>query len=224
MSTLADYLALTKERPELFQNPSHDGIEILLDENEIREIEAQMEAKGLPFEQARVGIIYQDAYLRAIRDAVLFPDGKKGIYLRLIDPVDHAPGVIVLPVYKGQVLLIRHFRHATRRWHLEIPRGFGAKGFSDEENIRRELQEEIGGTASRLISLGQLHPNTGMTSESDELFFAEVESYGDAEIGEAITDILPTPLPEFERMIRDNEITDGFTLAAYTRAKLQGLL
>jgi ADP-ribose pyrophosphatase len=63
-----------------------------------------------------------------------------------------------------------------------------------------------------------------MTSECDQLFFAEVESYTDAEIGEAITDILPTPLPEFERMIRDNEITDGFTLAAYTRAKLQGLL
>ena len=224
MSTLADYLALAKANPAFFQNPSHEGIRILLDENEIREIEAQMEAKGLPFEQARVGIIYQDPYLRVIRDAVLFPDGKKGIYLRLIEPVDHAPGVIVLPVYQGQILLLRHFRHATRSWHLEIPRGFGTKGFSDEENIRRELQEEIGGTASRLISLGQLYPNTGMTSECDQLFFAEVESYTDPEIGEAITDILPTPLPEFERMIRDNEITDGFTLAAYTRAKLQGLL
>jgi Fungal protein of unknown function (DUF2015) len=57
MSTLADYLALAKERPELFQNPSHDGIRILLDENEIREIESQMEAKGLPFEQARVSLM-----------------------------------------------------------------------------------------------------------------------------------------------------------------------
>ena len=127
MSTLADYLALAKAHPKLFQNPSHDGIRILLDESEIREIEAQMEAKGLPFEQVRVGIIYQDAYLRIIRDAVLFPDGKKGIYLRLIEPVDHASGVIVLPVYQGQILLIRHFRHATRTWHLEIPRGFGQR-------------------------------------------------------------------------------------------------
>jgi ADP-ribose pyrophosphatase len=96
VSTLADYLALAKANPAFFQNPSHEGIRILLDENEIREIEAQMEANGLPFEQARVGIIYQDAYLRVIRDAVLFPDGKKGIYLRLIEPVDHAPGVIVI--------------------------------------------------------------------------------------------------------------------------------
>jgi len=35
---------------------------------------------------------------------------------------------------------------------------------------------------------------------------------------------LPTPVSEFERMIRDNEIADGFTLAAYARAKLRGLL
>ena len=107
---------------------------------------------------------------------------------------------------------------------MEIPRGFGTKGLSSEENARRELEEEIGATISRLVSLGQTYPNTGMTSECDELFFAEVELYGNVEIEEAITDILPTPVSEFERMIRDNEITDGFTLAAYVRAKLKGLL
>jgi len=58
----------------------------------------------------------------------------------------------------------------------------------------------------------------------DDLFFAEVETYGSAEAQEAIAEIIATTVPEFERMIRDDEITDGFTLAAYTRAKLKGLL
>ena len=228
MSTLEDYLAFAKAHPTLFVNPPEEGITILLNEDEIREAEAtvarRLEAKGLPAEWARVGIAFRDQYVFMLRDAVRFPGDFLGTYSRLISEEDDPRGVIILPFYQQQVLLIRHFRHATRTWHLEIPRGFGKRGFSSEENARRELEEEIGATISRLVSLGQTYPNTGMTSECDELFFAEVELYGNVEIEEAITDILPTPVSEFERMIRDNEITDGFTLAAYVRAKLKGLL
>lgn len=228
MSRLENYLAFAKAHSALFENPPVEGITILLDENEIWEVEAQMaqwlEAQGLSRDFAQVGIICQDQYICYLRDAVRFPDGTKSTYSRLVNPENSVPGVIVLPVYQGQVLLIRHFRHATRTWHLEIPRGFGANGLTNEENAQRELKEEIEAIPLRLVSLGQVHPNTGMTSACDEIFFAEVESYGNAEIEEAITEILPTPVPEFERMIRDNEISDGFTLAAYTRAKLKGLL
>jgi hypothetical protein len=31
-------------------------------------------------------------------------------------------------------------------------------------------------------------------------------------------------IPELEKMIADGEITDGFTIAAYTKAKLKGLI
>jgi ADP-ribose pyrophosphatase len=228
LSTLEDYLAFAKAYPALFENPPAEGITVLLDENEIREVEAQMarwlEARGMSADLAQVGIICQDQYICYLRDAVRFPSGTMSTYSRLVNPENTVPGVVVLPVYQGQVLLIRHFRHATRTWHLEIPRGFGTQGFSSEENARRELEEEIEATPLRLVSLGQVYPNTGMTSACDELFLAEVESYGNAEIEEAITEILPTPVQEFERMIRDNEISDGFTLAAYTRARLKGLL
>src|SRR5437879_337758 len=146
----------------------------------------RLKPKHLPTEWAQVGIAYQDQYRMILRDAVRFPNGLLGTYVRIVR--DGAPGVITLPVYQGQVLLIRHFRHATRTWHLEIPRGFGTKGLTSEENAKRELEEEIGAKPSRLISLGQIYPNTGMTSECNELFFAEVESYGNVEIEEAITD------------------------------------
>lgn len=228
MSTLEDYLAFAKAHPALFANPPDGGITILLNEDKIREAEAtvaqRLEAHGLPAEWARVGITFRDQYVFLLRDAVRFPGDSLGTYSRLISEEDDPRGVIILPVYQQQILLIRHFRHATRTWHLEIPRGFGVKGLTSEENAKKELDEEIGARSSRLISLGQIYPNTGMTAECDELFFAEVELYGDVEIQEAITELLPTPVSEFERMIRDNEITDGFTLAAYVRAKLKGLL
>ena len=67
--------------------------------------------------------------------------------------------MVVLPFYRGQVLLVRHFRHKLRTWDLEIIQGFGMPGLSSEECARRELKEEIEATASRLVSLGRVHPD-----------------------------------------------------------------
>lgn len=226
MSTLEDYLAFAKAHPALFVNPPGGGFTILLEEADIHEAESQkaqwLEAKGLPTEWAQVGIAFQDQYAMILRDAVRFPNGVRGTYIRMVG--GGTPGVIVLPIYQDQVLLIRHFRHATRTWHIEIPRGFGTEGLSSEENAHKELEEEIGATISRLVSLGRVYPDTGAVSEYNDFFYAKVESYGELEADEGIIELLPTALPEFERMIRENEMTDGFTLTAYALAKAKGLL
>lgn len=228
MNRLADYFAFARTNPALFVNPYGAGFVVILEEEDIHATELQMaqrlKAENLPTSWAQVGIVYQDQYTMMLRDAVRFPDGSLGTYIRLVSEENSPPGVIILPLHQDHVLLIRHFRHATRTWHMEIPRGFGTQGFSAEENACRELKEEIGAIPSRIVSLGQIYPNTGMSLECDEIFYVEVESYGDAEALEAIAEIQPTPVPEFERMIRENVITDGFTLAAYARAKALGLL
>jgi ADP-ribose pyrophosphatase len=212
----------------MFANPPGAGFFILLEADEIRHAETQavqrLADKGLPSVWAQVGVVYEDQYLLILRDAVRFADGQYGTYIRRVARADSVPGVVILPVYNGLVLLTHHFRHATRAWHLEIPRGFGTKGLSNEANARRELEEETGGSASRLISLGQMHVNTGMSSECVELFYAETISIGQPDIHEAISEVLPINLTEFERLMRKGEITDGFTIVAYTRAKLCGLL
>jgi ADP-ribose pyrophosphatase len=118
----------------------------------------------------------------------------------------------------------RHFRHATRTWHLEIPRGFGVANDSSEESVRRELAEELGATISRLVSLGQVYPATDFSSANVEFFYAEVESYSKVETDEAIVDLFSTPIVEFELMIQENKINDAFTLTAYALAKARCLL
>jgi ADP-ribose pyrophosphatase len=212
----------------MFANLEGEGIKILLQQEEIYQAESivaqKLEKKGLPTEWAKVGIVYEDQYLLIFRDAVRFPGGQFGTYIRIVDKPDSSRGVAILPIYQQQVLLIRHFRHATRTWHLEIPRGFGEKGLSGAENARRELQEEISAEILSVSSLGEIYLNTGITSECVELFFAELESFGEFDVQEGITQLLPVDVYEFERMISENEITDSFTLAAYTRAKLRKLL
>ncbi|WP_376793990.1 NUDIX hydrolase [Thermogemmatispora sp.] len=232
MENPEQYFLLTQERPDLFVNPEPGAITVVLEPETIARAEATMRekllAQGIEPASARawsqVGLVYRDQYLLLLRDAVYLPDGSLGTYIRLIDPPESAPGVVILPLYQRQILLLRHFRHATRGWHWEIPRGFGWPGLSSEESACKELEEEIGVRPVRLVPLGKIHPNTGLTAECDELFYAEVEAYSQTDRSEAIGEIVPTPLPTFERLLREQEITDSFTLAAYARARASGLL
>jgi ADP-ribose pyrophosphatase len=227
MSSREDYRALITSHPELFVNPPDAGIEILLDEDDIRQAETYMEqqltANGGSAEWARVGIAFRDQYMTVVRDAVRFPNGQLGTYIRSLSSHPEMLGVAMLPVWQGQVLLVRHFRHGSRSWNLEIPRGFGM-AVDSATSAREELREEIGAVASRLVELGEFSPDGGGSASRVALFFAEVESFGQPETAEAISDILPTPVPEFERMIAGAELTDGFLLAAYARAKAKGLI
>lgn len=228
MDTLEAYLAFVKQYPALFENPPSGGFTIILDEGEIRQVEAEvgqrLAAYGFPSEWARVGMAYRDQYMLLLRDAVRLPDGSVDTRIRSVSEGAAVPGVFILPVYQGQILLIRHFRHEARIWRLEIPGGFGIPGMSSEVSAQRELMEEIGATITRLISLGRVYPDTDSGAEYFELFYAEIESFGEIEVQEGITEVVSVSVQDFERMIRANEITDMNVLVAYTRAKLHGLL
>lgn len=223
----AAYRQVAAENPGLFVNPAGAAFQILLDENGIREAEAQMAirltAVGAPAEWANVGVAFRDQYTLILRDAVRFADGSLGTYIRMVSPIPGSVGVVILPVWQGNVLLIRHFRHATRSWHIEIPRGFGTSR-NKWHDARRELTEEISGEGVQLTDLGEMYPDTGAGSGKVALFYAEMESYGRPEEIEGIAEILPTPVHEFEQMIRDGVLEDGYLLAAYARAKARMLI
>lgn len=223
------YLSLAHSYPELFRNPPRDGFRIITDDAGVAEIEAiaaeRLQRKGCPAEWGQIGVVYQDEYMLILRDGVQFPDGRLGTYMRIIvGRPNTPPGVVILPTYADKILLIRHYRHATRDWHFEIPRGFGEAGISLEENARRELHEEIGAVASELISLGSMHVNTGLSSEKVELFFARLESLGKPAVAEAIAELVSLEFSELDCLVLDGSITDSFTIAAYARARLRGLI
>ena len=227
MSDLTAYFSLVRSRPELFRNPRGADFEILLQEDEIRRAEEHMAEElrkaEAPAEWAEVGVAFRDQYVLVLRDAVRFADGSLGTYIRSVPPEGSFPGVVILPVWQDRVVLVRHFRHATRSWHLELPRGFGMDP-DVRQSARRELIEEIGAEEIRLAGLGESYPDAGMGSSRVAFFYADIGSYGQPERHEGITDILPTPVTEFERMIRDGELKDGYLLAAYGLAKARNLI
>jgi ADP-ribose pyrophosphatase len=226
---LKKYFALLKEYPELFEN--HDSpLKIIQDLDAIRawqkEYRKKLKESDSPNEWADIGVIVDDPYFILLRDLVQFPSGHRNGYVRMIPRSElfGAFGVIVLPIYLDKIILLNHFRHSTRQWHLEIPRGYGEPYISSIESARRELKEEISGEISKLVSLGTCYPETGFECQRAELFLAELNSIGGPAINEGIEDYGLVSITKFEAMIRDGEITDGFTIVAYTRAKLRGLI
>jgi ADP-ribose pyrophosphatase len=155
-----------------------------------------------------------------MRDAVRFADGTYGLYNRLMVP----SGAAILPVLGEAIALLHRFRHGTRRWHFEAPRGSFSGVGTRRDEAERELFEEIGATPSELVDLGELHSTTGCLDEEHQLYLARIEALGAADKHEAIESVTLLPVPVVERMIADGQITDGPTLALFLRARLRGHL
>jgi ADP-ribose pyrophosphatase len=221
---LARYFEVVRARPERFVNPPGDIYEILLDPGRIEH--AQAEAlrvrgrDGLSTRDTRVGVLAEDPYLIVMRDAVRFADGSYGLYNRLIVP----SGAAILPVLDGRIVLLNRFRHGTRSWHLEAPRGsFSGEG-THEEEARRELFEEIGARATEMIDLGELHSTTGCLDEAHHLFMARIDGVGTPDKHEAIVEFRSLSVAEAEERLAAGTITDGPTLALFLRARLRRYL
>lgn len=212
-----------ESHPELFRN-ENAPLKIVRNETEI--LNWQNEQKGTPPEYIEIGILSQDLYIMTLRDLVVFPDGCKFGHTRVIHSTNLSGkyGVIILPVLENRVLLINHFRHSTRQWHLEVPRGYGETGLSSEENVYKELAEEVGAETSSVVSLGSVYPETGLESQKVDMFLANLISVKSPNVGEGIESFVWLTVKELEEWIADEKITDGFTIAAYTKAKLKGLI
>lgn len=218
------YRALVRDRPDRFINPDGDIYQILLDDPAIerarRDAREHRRAGGLPAGDTRVGVLAVDPYLTVMRDAVRFADGSYGLYNRLLVPSAAA----ILPLLGTSIALLHRFRHGTRRWHIEAPRG-GFSGIGTPlEEAERELVEEIGSRPTELVDLGELHATSGCLDETHWLFLACIDEVGIPDKHEAIESIKVMPVSTVERLISDGQITDGPTLALFLRARLRGYL
>lgn len=226
---MQDYLAFAKRYNDYFNN-DQAMIKIVLDPDRINSWqeskEKELADKNLPPEWAKIGIILNDPYILVVRDLVDFPGGHRGSYFRVLNQADlkGGQGVVVLLSMKNKYLLLHQYRHPIRSWSYEIPRGFGEPGIPSAQQARNEVSEEIMGEIAQLVDLGDYHSNTGLEGNRVKLYFAKLISVGKPAENEGIESYNFVSLAELEEMIASAEITDGFTIAAYTRAKLRGLL
>ncbi len=160
-------------------------IEIVINPEQIKKIENQMRlhliSKGCQESEAAlwssVGVVAEDTYWMWIRDAVIFPSGVYGTYDRLLwkSGMDGPPTVAIFPVLSNKKIVVNlSYRHATRSWEIELPRGQRQPHESLEKAAARELLEETGYHLSKSMSLGTMAPDSGVLNSVVPLFYGEV--------------------------------------------------
>jgi ADP-ribose pyrophosphatase len=175
-------------------------IEIVVNPDQIQRIENQVKhrliSKGIAEKTAEnwstVGIVAEDNYWMWIRDAVIFPSGVYGTYDRMMwkSGMDGVPGVAILPILGNKKIVVNlNYRHATRSWEIELPRGQKNQGETLEHAALRELQEETGYHLSKSFFLGTIAPDSGVQMSVVPLYYGEVSHSGESkkEYSEAIS-------------------------------------
>ncbi|UPU36644.1 NUDIX hydrolase [Geomonas paludis] len=145
--------------------------------------------------------------------------GDQGWYTYQV--VRHPGGAGVLALHDdGCVTLIRQLRPAVEDFLLEVPAGRLAPGEDPQLCAARELMEETGLVAQKIVSLGVIHPSPGVFDEVVHLYLATGLSQGEA-APEAYEEISCQKIP-FDQalaMAANGSITDGKTIVALLRAQ-----
>ena len=129
----------------------------------------------------------------------------------------HYPGAaVVLPILDdGSIVLIRNYRFAVDEDLYEVAAGVLEPGEDPADCAARELAEETGYTAARLVKLGSYLTGPGTTDEFLHAYLATelTEGAQDLEVYERITvEVLPEA--KVKAMVADGTIHDAKTIAA----------
>ncbi len=193
-----DYLTMTTSGSlGDFQNGE---IQIVDDPIKMKEIEEQTKRK--------VGIVAEDKYWIWLNDAVRFPNGNYGVYGRILwrSSLRGPAGVVVVPMLPdGRIALNRNFRHATRSWEYELPRGGIEANETPEQAALRELKEETGLISNELKLLGDVCPDSGTVNTVGPVYLAVIcdRQLSEKEESEAIESIDFYSLEEIKEGFRN---------------------
>jgi ADP-ribose pyrophosphatase len=131
------------------------------------------------------------------------------------DIVVHHGSVVLLPILRdGRLVLIRQYRHTVGDFLLEVVAGRMERGESPLTAARRELAEETGFRAKRLVKMMNVFPTPGFVSERMIAFCATGLTPGptNPDADERIEN-KPFPLKTLLNMIHKADIHDMKTVA-----------
>jgi ADP-ribose pyrophosphatase len=133
--------------------------------------------------------VYQGHAFNVRRDKVRFENQD----IAQLDIIEHPGAVTILPIdADGQILFVRQYRHAAGKELLELPAGTLDEGELPESCALREIREETGYAAGKMIKIGEFYLAPGYSTEYMTVFLA--------------TGLLTSPLPrdadEFITLVR----------------------
>jgi ADP-ribose pyrophosphatase len=165
-------------------------------------------AKGEP---KKVGF-----HVEVSHERVTLPNGREVV----LDIVHHPGAAAVVPfLADDDVVLIRQFRHAAGGAILEVPAGKLDAGEPPERCAARELTEEAGYRAGRIVALASIWTTPGFTDEVIHLFAAfDLERCASRPEDDEVIEVIRVPLEHALELIWRGELRDAKSALALIHA------
>jgi ADP-ribose pyrophosphatase len=157
-------------------------------------------------------VIYRGRKIDLALQAVVLADGS----VAHREVVVHRGAVALVPmVDDDHVCLVENRRHAVEKVLLEVPAGTIDPGETPDQTAVRELSEETGYRAGRMVRLRDWFVSPGVLSERMFLFLCEDLQPGPTR-HQADEQLKPIILPwdEALRMVHEGQIEDAKTMLA----------
>jgi ADP-ribose pyrophosphatase len=161
--------------------------------------------------------VYSGRLLKIDRDEVLLPNGRSTD----LEMVRHPGAAAIVPfVSADDVLLVRQFRYAAGGFILEVPAGTLQPGEEPEACARREVEEESGHRAGRLVRLASIRTTPGFTDEIIHLYAAfDLTPVAQRLDHDEVLTVERHPLARTLELIRDGGIVDAKSICALMLAR-----
>ena len=116
--------------------------------------------------------------------------------------------------------MVRQFRYPIGRAMLEVPAGKLEKGEDPLEGAIRELREETGLTAEKLVYFGGTYPSPGFCDEQLHIYLALGLTHGEACPDEdEFLNLEVIDLDELVQMVMSGKLLDGKSINAIFMAR-----
>ena len=171
-----------------------------------------------PWQTLSTEVKYRNPWISVREDQVLNPGGGRGIY-GVVSMKNKAIGIIPVDA-EGNTWLVGQYRYPLNEYSWEIPMGGGLLEHDVLESARRELKEETGLTAAHWTRIARLHTSNSVTDEEGFVYLAEGLTHGEVEPEETEDlRLWKLPLADAVRMVMDDRITDGISVAGLLKAE-----
>ncbi len=160
-------------------------------------------------------VVFKGKRISVEAGKTVFPNGRV-VYKEV---VRHPGAVVVLPLIRTEdgrelVVMVRQYRYPVDEWIYELPAGTLERGEDPVRTASRELLEETGYRANKLVKLISFYTTPGISDEVMHAFLAMdlVKEKQSLEEDELLT-VEQVELERVLEMIKSNRIKDGKTIA-----------
>jgi ADP-ribose pyrophosphatase len=171
----------------------------------------------MKFQLVKSESTYKGRAFSVRRDHLQTPTGNLVQY----DIIEHIGSVSLVPVDDdGQMYFVRQYRHAAQMDLLELPAGTLEPGEPPQEAAAREIREEIGMAAKKLVEIGSFYLAPGYSTELMHVYLATGLSHDplDPDADEYLS-VEKMPVAAAYQLAETGQMLDAKSLAALILAK-----